>query len=87
VGRGQGVFLTHAADMMLDYCSGAASIQRDLPGLTSIPLPPDLAVGPAHGLVILSDAASADRFALFVMSERGQAILARHGFNPVGLAD
>ena len=86
-GQVQGVFLTHAADMMLGYCSGTAAIERDVPGLASVPLPPELAVGAAYGMVVLTDTPLASRFALFIMSEQGQAILARHGFQPVGLAD
>lgn len=84
-GRGQvqGVFLTDKADMMLGYCSGAPAVMRDVPGLVSIPVPPALTVHPAYGMVVLTDNPLADRFAVFVMSERGQAILARHGFAPV----
>ena len=70
---------------MLGYCSGSAGIMRDVPGLASIALPPDLTVGPAYGLVVLSDKPEADRLTVFVMSERGQAILAQNGFMPVGL--
>ncbi len=86
-GQVQGVFLTHAADMMLGYCSGAAAILKDVPGLESIPLPRELTVGPAYGMVVLTDHPLATRFALFVMSEKGQAILARYGFRPVGVAN
>lgn len=86
-GQVQGVFLSHAADMMLGYCSGSAAVQRDVPGLASIPLPAGLTVGPAYGMVVLTDHPLATRFALFVMSEKGQAILARYGFRPVGVAD
>jgi ABC-type molybdate transport system substrate-binding protein len=49
-------------------------------------LPPALAVGPAYGLIILSDDPLAARLALFVLSEQGQAILLQHGFDPIGLA-
>jgi len=35
---------------------------------------------------VLTDQPLATCFALFVMSEQGQAILQRHGFDPVGLA-
>lgn len=86
-GKGQieGVFLTGAADLMLGYCSGAAPVQRTVPGLVSVPLPPALAVAPAYGMVVLSDNPAAARFALFVMSEAGQAILSKHGFQPVAL--
>ena len=43
-------------------------------------------VGLGYGMVVLSDHPQAARFALFVMSEAGQALLQRHGFDPVGVA-
>ncbi len=50
-----------------------------------MPLPAELTVQPAHGMVVLTDGMPTDRFAVFVMSERGQGILARYGFVPVAL--
>lgn len=85
-GQVQGVFLTHAADVMLGYCSGVAALQRDVPGLVGVSLPPELTVEPAYGMVVLTDNPLANRFALFIMSEQGQTILAQYGFKPVGLA-
>jgi molybdate transport system substrate-binding protein len=85
-GAVQGIFLTNRADVMLGYCSGAGSVMRDVPDLTSVMLPPALTVGPAYGLIVLSDHPLAAQYALFVLSERGQAILAKHGFDPIGLA-
>jgi ABC-type molybdate transport system substrate-binding protein len=87
-GRGavQGIFLTHAADLMLGYCSSGDVVLRELPDLVNVALPPALTVGPAYGLVVLTDHPLAARFALFVLSEQGQAILARHGFDPIGIA-
>ena len=84
-GQVQGVFLVNKADMMLGYCSTAAAVLREVPGLVSVPLPRALTVGPANGLVVRTDNPLADRFAVFVMSEQGQAILARYGFVPVAL--
>jgi ABC-type molybdate transport system substrate-binding protein len=60
---------------------------QEIPGLANVALPASLTVGPAYGLVVLSDRPLAARFALFVMSEQGQTILRRHGFDPVGVAD
>ena len=84
-GAVQGVFLSDAADVMLGYCSGSEAVMRDVQGLVNIPLPPALAVGPAYGLIVLSDQPLAMHFALFVLSEQGQAILRQHGFDPIGL--
>ena len=71
--------------MMLGYCSGAEAVQRTVSDLVSVPLPSAISVGPAYGMVVLTDNPVAYRFALFVMSEAGQAILAKHGFQPVAL--
>lgn len=87
-GHGQvaGVFLAGKADLMLGYCSSAAAVLREVKGLASVELPPALTVGPAYGMVLLTDRPLAAQFAIFVMSEPGQAILARNGFVPVAVA-
>lgn len=87
-GRGavQGIFLSHSADLMLGYCSSGEAVLREMPDLVNVPLPPALTVGPAYGLVVLTDHPEAARFALFVLSEQGQAILRRYGFDPIGIA-
>jgi len=87
-GRGavQGVFLSNRADVMLGYCSSSGPVMREIPDLSNVILPPALTVGPAYGLIVLSDRPLAARFALFVLSEEGQAILSRHGFDPIGMA-
>jgi molybdate transport system substrate-binding protein len=82
-----GVFLSKQADVMLLYCSAVAGLQKEVPGLTSIKLPPNLAVQPADGLVILDDKPVALRFVAYVMSEEGQATLQRHGLEPIALAE
>jgi ABC-type molybdate transport system substrate-binding protein len=85
-GAAQGIFLADRADVMLGYCSGAGPVTREIPDLTIVSLPPALTVGPAYGLIVLSDDPVAARFALFVLSEQGQAILLKYGFDPIGLA-
>lgn len=85
-GAVQGVFLADRADLMLGYCSSSEPVMREIPGLTNVELPAALTVEPAYGMVVLSDNPLAARFALFVMSEQGQAILQHYGFVPVGLA-
>jgi molybdate transport system substrate-binding protein len=87
LGRGavQGIFLADRADVMLGYCSSSVPVMQEIPGLVNVPLPPSLTVGPAYGLIVLSDQPLAARFALFVLSEQGQAILRQHGFDPIGL--
>lgn len=84
-GPSEGVFLSGRADIMLGYCSGAGTLRRTLPDLAAVPLPAPLEVGPEYGMTVLSPNPAAARFALFVMSGPGQAILAQHGLIPVTL--
>ena len=81
-----GVFIADRADIMLGYCSGAPAVIGAVPNLTSVPLPTDLSVGPAYGMVLLNTKPVTLRFAAFVMSEPGQAVLQTHGFDPVALS-
>ncbi len=85
VGPSEGVFLSGRADVMLGYCSGTDTLRRVVPDIAAVPLPPELEVGPEYGMTVLSINPAAARFALFVMSEPGQAILARHGLLAVAL--
>ena len=84
-GAVEGIFLADRADVMLGYCSGSGPVMHAVPGLVSVPLPASLSVGPAYGLIVLSDNPLAARFALFVLSEQGQTILSANGFDPIGL--
>lgn len=71
------------ADIFLSYCTSGARAQAELPGTTIRDLPEPLAIGADYGLAVLSKKIEASRFALYVMSPAGQAILARHGFMSV----
>lgn len=84
-GAVEGVFLADRADVMLGYCSSGLPVMRAIPDLSNMPLPASLTVGPAYGLIVLSDQPLAARFALFVLSEQGQTILRQYGFDPIGL--
>jgi molybdate transport system substrate-binding protein len=81
-----GIFLADRADTMMGYCSGSSALIKEVPGLVSVSMPPALSVGPAYGMIVLTENPAAARFALFIMSEQGQRILAHQGFDPVALA-
>jgi molybdate transport system substrate-binding protein len=83
-GMAASVFLGNQADVMLSYCTGAPALVKEAPDLTVTPLPAALAVRPTEGLTVLADNPEAMRLALFILSEPGQAILAKHGFLPLG---
>jgi ABC-type molybdate transport system substrate-binding protein len=84
-GAVEGVFLADRADVMLGYCSSSGPVMQAISGLTNVALPPTLTVAPAYGLIVLTDHPLAAAFALFILSEQGQAILQRRGFAAIGL--
>ena len=77
------VFLEDRADALLYYCSGRDAMAREVPGVTVTALPPALAVTATYAMSVMSDNPDALRLALFILSEKGQAVLARHGLLPI----
>ncbi|MGI4861273.1 MAG: substrate-binding domain-containing protein [Janthinobacterium lividum] len=77
------IFLSDRADALLYYCSNAADIKREVPDLLVASLPAALDVDVVYGLALLSDQPDAERFALFLLSEKGQAIFSRYGLLPL----
>ncbi len=77
------LFKEKRADVFLAYCTGGAAVAAELPGTTTIALPPSLAIEANYGLTILKDANQdrAAQLALFILSPAGQKILAEHGFD------
>jgi molybdate transport system substrate-binding protein len=70
------------ADIYLCYCTAAAAAQRENPGQQIMALPEALAVGAGYGLTVMNGAPpAAHHFALFMLSDTGQRILARRGFS------
>jgi hypothetical protein len=69
------------------YCSGAPAVSREVPGLDIVPLPTELSVNPAYGMVLLNAKPVTLRFAIFLMSEAGQAVLKAHGFDPTAFVE
>jgi ABC-type molybdate transport system substrate-binding protein len=75
------------ADIFLTYCTGALVAQRENPGQQIVALPEGLAVGADYGMTIMNGSPpGAYRFAEFIVSAKGQQILARHGFSAAALA-
>jgi molybdate transport system substrate-binding protein len=75
------------ADIYLCYCTAASAAQAENPGQQIVALPEALAIGADYGLTVMNGAPSAaHHFALFVLSDAGQRILARHGFSAPLLA-
>ena len=75
------------ADIYLCYCTAASAAQRENPDQQIVVLAEALAVGADYGLTVMNGApAAAHQFALFMLSDAGQRILARHGFSAPLLA-
>ncbi len=77
------LFASGQVDLAISYCSGAPQMQQHVPGLVSFPVPPQLDPHPVDGLAVLSAKPAALRLALFLLSEKGQEIVARAGLVPV----
>ena len=77
------VFLSDRADALLYYCSGQDATTREVPGLSVTELPPALAVTATYGMSVMSDNPDALRLAVFILSDRGQAVLAKHGLGRI----
>jgi molybdate transport system substrate-binding protein len=76
------------ADLFLTYCTNATQARAEVPGLQIVAIPEELAVGADYGLTVIAGAGrDAARFAQFVLSPAGQAILKRHGFTTVTSED
>jgi ABC-type molybdate transport system substrate-binding protein len=77
------LFAANAIDMSITYCSGFAALEKELPELTSLLVPPALDPHPVYGVAVLSAKPQALRLALFLLSEKGQAIIAKQGLVPL----
>lgn len=76
------------ADIFLTYCTNAVIAQREVPSLQIITLPKELAVGADYGLTVLSDAPEeAWRLAFYILSPKGQQILADYGFDAPSMTE
>lgn len=71
------------ADIFLTYCTNAVVARRENPGQDIVALPDTLAVGADYGLTVMNDASANDRkLADYILSPKGQSVLASHGFAP-----
>jgi ABC-type molybdate transport system substrate-binding protein len=72
------------ADIFLTYCTNALLAATEVPGARMLTIPEPLAVGASYALTVMNGAPpQASRFALFVLSLRGQKMLEQYGFTAV----
>ena len=81
------LFASGQIDASITYCSGVASLQKEVPDLASLPVPAELDPHPVDGLAVLVAKPGALRLALYLLSEKGQAMVARAGLVPVAVPD
>lgn len=77
-------------DIYVAYASGAADAlaKKESPVTSVGQLPDSLKVGVNYGLTVLKDAKpEAYQLALFILSEKGQGILKKYDFAPIGSTD
>lgn len=75
------LFANDKIDMTIVYCS--AGIDKEVPGLASFPIPAALDPHPVYGVAVLTNRPEALRLALYLLSEPGQAIVAKNGLVPL----
>jgi molybdate transport system substrate-binding protein len=77
------LFASHAIDMSITYCSGTAALEKEMPELTSLVVPANIDPHPIYGVAVLSAKPEVMRLALYLLSEKGQAIIAKQGLVPL----
>ena len=76
-------FASHQIDMSITYCSGSAALEREAPDLASLVVPAQLDPHPLYGIAVLSNKPQAQKLALFLLSEKGQALITSQGLVPL----
>jgi molybdate transport system substrate-binding protein len=77
------LFAAGKIDISITYCSASASLEKEVPELTSFEVPAKFDPHPIYGAAVLSDRPETLRLMLFLLSEKGQTILARNGLLPL----
>jgi molybdate transport system substrate-binding protein len=75
------LFANDRIDMTIVYCS--AAIDKEVAGLSSFPIPAVLDPHPVYGAAVLNIRPATLRLALYLLSEQGQAIVAKNGLVPL----
>jgi molybdate transport system substrate-binding protein len=81
------LFNSGQVDVTITYCSGVANLEKEVSDLASLPAPPELDPHPIDGLAVLSTKPAALRLALYLLSEKGQAMVAHARLLPIAAPD
>jgi len=77
------LFESGQIDMSITYCSGVRNLKHEAPDVVSLEVPAALDPHPVYGAAVLSNKPQALQLALYLLSEDGQAIIARAGLVPL----
>lgn len=77
------LFAAKKIDLVITYCSGWPALEKEVPDLTSLLVPPQFDPHPVDGVAVLSNRPQTLRVALFLLSRKGQAIIAQEGLVPL----
>jgi molybdate transport system substrate-binding protein len=77
------LFSSKQIDMSIAYCSGSAAMEKEMPELASLEVPAQLDPHPIYGIAVLTTNPAAMRLALFLLSEKGQDIIAKENLIPI----
>jgi len=77
------LFASRLIDASITYCSASAGLEKELPELTSLVVPAALDPNPVYGIAVLSNKPAALKLALFLLSEKGQQLIAKNGLVPL----
>lgn len=77
------LFSSKQIDMSITYCSGSAAMEKEMPEVASLEVPAQFDPHPVYGIAVLTTKPDAMRLVLFLLSEKGQEIIARENFIPI----
>lgn len=77
------LFAESKIDISITYCSASTALEKELPALTSFEIPAQFDPHPVYGAAVLSNRPEVMRVALYLLSEKGQAIVKRNGLVPL----
>lgn len=77
------LFSSNQIDMSVTYCSGTDAIEKEMPELVSFEVPAQLDPHPIYGVAVLTTKPAAMRLVLFLLSDKGQEIIAREKLLPL----
>lgn len=81
------LFAASLIDISITYCSASTALEKEIPDLVSLEVPSALDPNPTYGLAVLSERPEVLRLALLLLSEKGQALIARNGLVPMSATE